>query len=40
MSIGIGAYDPSARYAGTSPSMTMGRKAQPAYLPCRARQLT
>ena len=28
MSINSGAYDPSARYAGTSPSMTMGRKVQ------------
>ena len=34
MSIRSGAYDPSARYAGTSPSKTMERKAQLTYLPC------
>jgi hypothetical protein len=30
MSVNSGTHDPSARYAGTSPSMTMGRKVQQA----------
>ena len=33
MSAITGAYDPSARFAGTSPSMTMGRKGCHCNLP-------